>query len=69
MVYNIQVETKKTPDDKWGLYVNDILIGDSKNRFDADFSVVQLKKALTKALSQPLTVCSSADIERFATNE
>lgn len=40
------IETKETDEKKWGLYVNGVLIGDSKNRFDADHAVVMLRKAL-----------------------
>lgn len=42
----LKIEVKETPEKKWGLYINDILIGDSKNRFDADHAVVMTKKAL-----------------------
>ena len=40
------IEVRETEEKKWGLYVNGIIIGESKNRCDADFSVVVLKKAL-----------------------
>lgn len=42
----IVIEVKETEEKKWGLYVNGILIGDAKNRFDADHAAVMLKKAL-----------------------
>jgi len=39
------------PTDKsWGLYVNGILIGTSKHRFDADHAKVILEKALEKTI-------------------
>jgi hypothetical protein len=38
----------KTP---WLLYVNGILIGTSKNRFDADHAKVMLEKALAVHLT------------------
>ena len=40
------VEVKETEEKKWGLWVNYILIGDSKNKFDTDHSAIMLKKAL-----------------------
>ncbi len=42
----VTIEVKETEDKRWGLYVNGFLIGDSKNRVDADFSLVMLRKAL-----------------------
>lgn len=42
------IEIKETDEKKWGLYVNGILIGDARNKFDADHAVVMLRKALTK---------------------
>lgn len=41
------IEVKQTESGRWGLYVNDILIGDAKSRFDADHAKVMLEKALT----------------------
>jgi len=41
-----KIEVRKTNDGKFGLYVNGVLIGDSKNQFDADHAVIMLKKAL-----------------------
>lgn len=46
MLYTVNIEVKETAEKKWGLCVNGIVIGDSKNRFDADHSVIMLKKAL-----------------------
>jgi hypothetical protein len=42
------------PKTHWGLYVNGILIGTSKNRFDADYAKVMLEKALAASPPDPL---------------
>ena len=43
---NPKIEVRETDEKKFGLYVNGVLIGDSKNQFDADHAVIMLKKAL-----------------------
>jgi hypothetical protein len=40
------IEVKQIDAKQWGLYVNGILIGTSKARFDADHAKVMLEKAL-----------------------
>lgn len=41
-----RIEVRKIPQDRFGLFVNDVLIGDAKNQFDADHAVVMLRRAL-----------------------
>jgi hypothetical protein len=43
----VDIKVLETEDHRWALVVNGVEIGSSKNRFDADFSVVQLRKALS----------------------
>ena len=43
-----RIEVKQTPEGKWGLYINDILIGDSKNQFDASHSRRMMWMALER---------------------
>ena len=40
------LEVKQTEEGKWGLYVNGVLLGDSKSRFDADHAKVILMGAV-----------------------
>jgi len=40
------IEVRQTENGRWGLFVNGILIGDAKARFDADHAKVMLEKAL-----------------------
>ena len=46
------LEVKQTEEGKWGLYVNGILLGDSKSRFDADHAKVILSKATVQLQSK-----------------
>jgi hypothetical protein len=41
------IEVKQIDEKQWGMYVNGVLIGTSKGRFDADHAKVMLEKALT----------------------
>jgi hypothetical protein len=44
------VEVQQTENGRWGLFVNGILIGDAKARFDADHAKVMLEKALSSVV-------------------
>lgn len=44
----MKIEVKQIDPKQWGLWVNEILIGTSKARFDADHAKVMLEKALEK---------------------
>lgn len=42
----VRVDRATASSERWGLYVNGIMIGDSKARFDADHAKLMLEKAL-----------------------
>jgi hypothetical protein len=42
------LEVKQTEPKQWGLYVNGVLFGTSKNRFDADHGKAILENALDR---------------------
>lgn len=46
------IEVKPTEDGKFGLYVNDALIGTSKHQYDADFAAQVLRKAYDRILTK-----------------
>lgn len=47
-----RIEVAQIDVKSWGLYVNGILIGTSKARFDADHAKVMLEKALASSVSE-----------------
>lgn len=42
------IEVKETNDGKWGLYLDGVLLGDSKNRYEADHAKQILLRYLQK---------------------
>lgn len=42
------IDVKQTENERWGLFINGILIGDSKSKFDADFAKQVILKQLAK---------------------
>lgn len=42
------IEVKETDDGKWGLYLDGVLLGDSKNRYEADHAKQVLLRYLQK---------------------
>ena len=42
------IEVKETGDGKWGLYLDGVLLGESKNRYDADHAKQILLRYLQK---------------------
>jgi hypothetical protein len=42
------IEVKETGDGKWGLYLDGVLLGDSKHRYDADHAKQILLRYLQK---------------------
>jgi hypothetical protein len=48
MGVGMDIVVKQDEEQKWGLFVNGIEIGSSKNRFDADHSKIMLEKAFMR---------------------
>ena len=42
------IEVKETDDGKWGLYLDGVLLGDSKHRYEADHAKQVLQRYLQK---------------------
>ena len=42
------IEVKETDDGKWGVYLDGVLLGESKNRYDADHAKQILLRFLEK---------------------
>jgi hypothetical protein len=49
------IEVKETDDDKWGLYLDGVLVGDSKHRYDADHAKQVLLRYLEKHCGETQT--------------
>jgi hypothetical protein len=62
----IDIRVAETEDHRWVLLVNGVEIGSSKSRFDADFSVMQLRKALNQQqVAKTPSILTAADFDRI----
>lgn len=70
-----KIEVRETDDKKFGVYLDSVLIGDSKAQFDADHAAVMLRQAMaaersdellnTKTMVKTCFVAMSVELHRY----